>query len=84
MMNAPPMRRWQNGAALIATMLAAGALLPLETRTRLILIALAIAAILALLALRLRTHAARRVDTRTAGVYDRIERIREQRDARRR
>jgi hypothetical protein len=39
--------------------------------------------IVGLLVVRLRAHAARRRDARVDGVYDRIERIRRERDARR-
>jgi uncharacterized membrane protein len=69
----------QNAVALAATMLAAGALLPLEPRARIVLAGLAFAVILILLAVRLRAHAARRDRDRISGVYDRIERIRAQR-----
>ncbi|HEX3549617.1 MAG TPA: hypothetical protein VHT53_04540 [Candidatus Elarobacter sp.] len=62
--------------ALIATMLAAGALLPIAPRARFLLIGCAVAAILVLLAVRLRAHAAARRTKRTASTYDRIERIR--------
>lgn len=68
---------------LAATLLAAGALLPLAPRVRLGFAALAVAVIVGLLVVRLRAHAARRRDARVDGVYDRIERIRRERDARR-
>jgi hypothetical protein len=70
--------------ALAATLLAAGALLPLEPRVRLACAALAFAVILGLLVVRLRAHAARRDGARVSGVYDRIARIREERGKRRR
>jgi len=82
-MRSAPMRPWQNVVALAATLLAAGALLPLGDRVRLGLAALAVGVILILLVVRLRAHTVRRTDTRTAGVYDRIARIRAARDRRR-
>ncbi len=82
-MRAPPMRLWQNAVALAATLLAAGALLPLEPRVRLLCAGLAGAVIVALLAMRLHAHSARRDDARVSGVYDRIARIREERAKRR-
>ncbi len=83
-MNVPPMRPWQNGIALGATVLACGALLPLAPHVRIACAGLAFAIIVGMLAARLRLHAARRNDARAAGVYDRIERIRADRGARRR
>ena len=77
------MRPWQNAVALAATLLAAGALLPLGDRVRLAFAALAVGIILLLLVVRLRAHTARRTDARTTGVYDRIDRIRADRDRRR-
>ena len=82
-MTAPPMRPWQNAVALIGTLLAAGALLPLPAAARLLLAALAAAAILFLLAIRMRAHRVRRDGARISGVYDRIERIRSDRKNRR-
>ncbi|HEY0393167.1 MAG TPA: hypothetical protein VGD01_01605 [Candidatus Elarobacter sp.] len=78
-MTAHPMRRGHNAAALIATLLAAGALLPLEPRVRFVLIGLAAASIVLVLVVRLRGHAARRDDARSAATFARIERIREAR-----
>jgi hypothetical protein len=78
------MRPWQNAVALAATLFAAGALLPIEPRIRLVLAGLAIVVILLLFAVRMRSHAARRDDARIGGVYDRIERIRDERAKRRR
>ncbi len=78
------MRPWQNAIALAATVLACGALLPLPPHLRIGSAALAFAIIVALLAARLRMHAVRRNDARSAGVYGRIERIRAERGARRR
>jgi hypothetical protein len=51
---------------------------------RLGLAALAVAVIVGLLVARLRAITARRDSTRIEGVYDRAERIRRERDARRR
>ena len=76
------MRPWQNAAALVATILAAGALLPLEPRARLACAALAVASIVVLLVARLRAHTARRDDARTVGTRASIERIRAARDDR--
>jgi membrane protein CcdC involved in cytochrome C biogenesis len=78
------MRPWQNAIALAATVLACGALLPLAPYLRFASAGLAFAIIVGLLAARLRLHAVRRSDARTSGVYDRIERIRAERGARRR
>lgn len=76
------MRPWQNAVALVATLFAAGALLPLAPYLRLLCGGLAIATILALLGARVRSHQARRSDARVADVYARIERIRDQRGGR--
>ncbi len=76
------MRPWQNAVALVATLFAAGALLPLAPHLRLACGGLAIATILALLMARVRSHQARRSDARAADVYARIERIRDQRGSR--
>lgn len=70
------MPRRQNAFALMATLLAAGALLPLDGRVRVGLVALAFAMVFVLLVIRLRAHAARRDAARVSGVYDRIARIR--------
>ena len=78
-MTAPPMRRWQNLLALLATTLAALALVPLEARVRLLCALFAIALICAMFLLRLRAHRARRSDLRVDDVYARIARIRAQR-----
>jgi membrane protein CcdC involved in cytochrome C biogenesis len=78
------MRPWQNAIALAATVLACGALLPLPPRLRIASAALAFAIIVGLLVARLRMYAVRRTDVRTSGVYDRIQRIRAERRARRR
>jgi hypothetical protein len=75
-MTAPPMRPWQNALALAGVMCAAGALLPLPARFRLLCAGLAIAAIVILLVVRMRAHRARRDDARSSDVYRRIERIR--------
>jgi membrane protein CcdC involved in cytochrome C biogenesis len=83
-MTVPPMRAWQNAIALAATVLACGALLPLAPPLRIACAGLAFAIIIGLLVARLRMHAVRRTDARTAGVYDRIDRIRAERRERRR
>jgi hypothetical protein len=83
-MTVRPMRPWQNALALAATVLACGALLPLAPHVRIACAGLAFAVIVGVLVARLRMHAARRDDARASGVYDRIERIRAQRGARRR
>jgi membrane protein implicated in regulation of membrane protease activity len=83
-MNAPPMRPWQNALALGASLLAAGALLPLPGGARVMLVALAVVAILCVLLMRMRAHRVRRDAARVSGVYDRIERIRAARGPRRR
>ncbi|GAC1659922.1 MAG: hypothetical protein NVS4B13_06400 [Candidatus Elarobacter sp.] len=70
------MRPWQNVVALAATLLAAGALLPLAPHVRIGLAGLAGAVVVMLLGVRLRAHSARRDSARVAGVYNRIERIR--------
>ena len=70
--------------ALVATLLAAAALLPLPAQVRLGCVALACATIVLLLVARLRGHRARRTDARIDGVYNRIERIRSEREKRRR
>lgn len=82
-MRAPPMRPWQNMVALVAVLIAAAALLPLAPGARLILALIDVGIVCALLAMRVRAHAARRDAARVSGVYDRIERIREQRTKRR-
>lgn len=76
------MRPWQNAVALVATLFAAGALLPLAPQFRLLCGGLAIATIMALLWLRVRAHQVRRTDARVADVYTRIERIRSDRNSR--
>ena len=83
-MRASPMRPAHNAAALVATLLAAAALLPLPARIRLACVALACATIVLLLLARLRAHGARRTDARVDGLYGRIERIRREREKRRR
>jgi hypothetical protein len=56
----------------------------LPAPVRLGCVALACATIVVLLVARLRAHGARRTDARVDGLYDRIERIRRERDKRRR
>ncbi len=76
------MRPWQNAVALVATLFAAGALLPLAPQFRLLCGGLAVATILGLLWLRVRAHQVRRTDARVADVYARIARIRGDRNSR--
>ncbi|HEX3464102.1 MAG TPA: hypothetical protein VHS78_08650 [Candidatus Elarobacter sp.] len=83
-MNAPVMSRRQNAIALFAVVLAAVALLPISPSARIACAALAGAAIVMLLVVRLRAHRARRDAERVHGVYDRIERIRAEREKLRR
>ncbi len=78
------MRPWQNAVALLATVLAAGALLPLAPHLRLLCACLAIATIVGLLVQRTRSHRVRRADARANDVYSRIERIRAERVQRKR
>jgi hypothetical protein len=82
-MTAPPMRPWQNLIALLATVLAAGALLPLPATVRLLCVAGAGILILLVLTARMRAHRVRRDRERVDATYDRIERIRAARDRRR-
>jgi hypothetical protein len=81
-MTAPPMRPWQNALALAGVVFAAGALLPLPARMRLLCAALAMGTIVVLLAVRMRAHRARRDDARTSDVYRLIARIRAGRERR--
>jgi hypothetical protein len=83
-MTAPPMPRWQNAVALAGTVAAAGALLPLAPRYRLLSAGLAIALIVIVLIARLRAHRVSRQSSHVADTYARIERIRAQRTAGRR
>ena len=80
-MVAPPMRRWQNLLALLAVLLAAGALLPLGDRLRFGCVAAAIGIILFILLARVRAH---RPTAGSTGpdVYDRVAKIREERERR--
>jgi hypothetical protein len=82
-MTAPPMRPWQNLLALVATVVAAGALLPLAPAVRLLCVGGAGVLILFVLTARMRAHRVRRDRERADGIYDRIERIREERARRR-
>lgn len=75
-MRATPMRPVQNALAIVATFLAAGALLPWSPRYRLTCAFAAAAIIFVLLALRLRSHA-RTVERASLGeTQARIDRIR--------
>jgi hypothetical protein len=76
------MRPWQNAVALVATLFAAGALLPLAPNLRLLCGGLAISIIVVLFVMRMRAHQVRRTDARVADVYTRIERIRGERGSR--
>ena len=77
------MRPWQNAFALIATVIAAGALLPLPPVVRLACAGIASVAILLLLTARMRAHRVRRDRERVDSTYEKIERIRAQRGRRR-
>jgi hypothetical protein len=83
-MTAPPMPRWQNAVALVGTLAAAGALLPLAPRYRLLFAGVAIATIVIVAIARLRAHRVSRPEVRAVDAYARIERIRAQRTAGRR
>jgi hypothetical protein len=80
---APPMPRWQNALALIATIAASSALLPLAPHVRIACAAIAFALIVGALALRLRAHRVRESRSRIGDTYARIERIRARRAGRR-
>lgn len=83
-MTPSPMRPWQNLLALLATVLAGIALLPVDGRVRLLCSVLAGSVICVMLLVRLRAHAARRSERRVEDVYGKIERIRARRGGRRR
>ena len=83
-MRAPLMRLWQNLLALLGTILAAGALLPLPPRTRLACIAGAVVLIVTLLLLRVRGHQNVRRGAQIDDAFERIEQIRAQRRGSRR
>lgn len=70
------MRVWQNALAMLATVLAAFALLPLPARVRLVCITGAGAVIGLLLVLRVGAHGRRTMKERTGDTYAQIERIR--------
>ncbi len=78
------MPRWQNALALLATLAASGALLPLAPRVRMLCAGLAIALIVGTLAVRLRAHRVSAARSRVTDTYARIERIRAQRTGGRR
>ncbi|BDE07212.1 hypothetical protein WPS_24880 [Vulcanimicrobium alpinum] len=82
-MNAPPMRTWQNLAALLATVVAAGALLPTAPPLRLLCAGIAGVLVVWLLAMRMRAHRVRRERDAFDDVYARIARIRAARTCRR-
>ncbi len=71
-----PMRPWQNAMAIIATFLAAGALLPLSFRFRLTCALAAAAIMLLLLAMRFQAHASARKSVERADTLDRVAQIR--------
>jgi hypothetical protein len=83
-MRAPVMRRWENAAALTATVLAAAALLPLPAYPRLLCAGVAIAMLLVLLGMRLRAHAAGAQQPDASNAWSRLERLRSSRGRRRR
>jgi hypothetical protein len=83
-MPAPAMKRWENIVALVATVLAAGALLPIPASPRFICAGSAIVMLLILCGLRLRAHIARRDAPSSSETYTRVERIRAARGPRRR
>ena len=78
------MKRWENIVALVATVLAAGALLPIRPPSRLICVGTAIVMLLILCGLRLRAHATRTDTPSSSNTYAKIERIRSARGPRRR
>jgi hypothetical protein len=78
------MKRWENIVALVATVLAAGALLPIPASSRFICAGAAIAMLLILCGLRLRAHAMRADTPSSSETYAKIERIRSARGPRRR
>jgi steroid 5-alpha reductase family enzyme len=78
------MKRWENIVALAATVLAAGALLPIAPYLRFICAGAAIVTLVVLCGVRLRAHIARRDAPSSSETYTRIERIREARGPRRR
>jgi hypothetical protein len=83
-MRAPVMRRWENAAALAATVLAAAALLPLPPYPRLLCAGVAIVMLLVLLGMRLRAHAAGPEEPGASSAWSRLERLRSPRGRRRR
>ncbi|HTW85927.1 MAG TPA: hypothetical protein VMD91_17790 [Candidatus Sulfotelmatobacter sp.] len=82
-MTAPPMRRWQNLLALFAVLLASAALLPLRPGVRLGFVAAAVGVIVAVLVSRLRAHQPSGRRPSGPDVYDRIAKIRAERERRR-
>ncbi len=78
------MHRWQNLLVLLATVFAALALLPLESRVRLLSSILAAALVCIMLTIRLRAHRVRKHVAHVEDTYARIERIRAQRAGSRR
>jgi steroid 5-alpha reductase family enzyme len=78
------MKRWENIVALAATVLAAGALLPIAPYQRFLCAGAAIVTLVVLCGVRLRAHIARRDAPGSSETYTRIERIRAARGPRRR
>jgi hypothetical protein len=76
------MRPLQNALAIVATFFVAGALLPWSARLRLTCAFAAIALIFVLLVLRLRSHLGAQQRRTSAASWNRIERIRADRDQR--
>ena len=75
-----PMRPWQNALAIVAGFFVAGALLPWSLRLACALAAIGIVALL--FVIRIRSHVVTEEREHTAGVYDKIARMRATRDAR--
>jgi hypothetical protein len=74
------MRRWQNGLVILAAFLVAGALLPWGLRLACALGAIGI--VLMLFVMRLRAHSARSEGAGSAATFERIARIRAERETR--
>jgi hypothetical protein len=83
-MPALAMKRWENIVALAATVLAAGALLPIAPYQRFVCAGAAIVTLLILCGIRLRAHLAHRESPAASDTYAKIERIRSTRGPRRR
>jgi hypothetical protein len=79
-MTSLPMRPWQNALAIVAAFFVAGALLPWSLRLACALAAIGI--VMLLFVMRIRSHVATQEREHTAGVYEKIERMRATRDVR--